>query len=227
MTRDPVIIVMAKAPSPGQVKTRLVPALSEGDAADLAGCFVQDTVSKVRQIVRDVIVAFTPSAGRAVLEPLVPSDVAWAEQKGNDLGDRLAGAIEQACAQGFSPVLVLGTDSPTLPASCLGSAVRLLDSRSADVVLGPSDDGGYYLIGLRQPCRGLFQNVPWSSPEAYAWTANNARRAGLRLISLPRWYDVDTPADLVRLRDELDTDEAARSRAPATFQWLRAQDFTV
>lgn len=225
MTGDPVIIVMARAPCVGQVKTRLVPALDAEAAASLARCFVQDTVSKAGQIVRDVIVAFTPAEGRAVLEPLAPPDVIWAEQKGNDLGDRLEGAIEHAGARGFSPILVIGTDSPTLPASSLESAVRLLASGHADVVLGPTDDGGYYLVGLRQPSCSLFRDVPWSTPRAYAWTADNARRAGLRLISLPRWYDVDTPADLARLRGELDTDEAARSRAPATYRWLRDRDF--
>src|ERR1043166_2833923 len=108
MMHDPVIIVMAKAPRPGEAKTRLVPALSEGAAASLAACFVQDTVRKARQVVCDVIVSFTPLDGRAELAPLVPPDVAWAEQKGNGLGDRLAGAIEEASARGFSPVLVVG-----------------------------------------------------------------------------------------------------------------------
>jgi uncharacterized protein len=225
MTHDPVIIVMAKAPRPGEAKTRLVPALSEGAAASLAACFVQDTVWKARQVVRHVIVAFTPLEGRAVFAPLVPTDVTWAEQKGNGLGDRLAGAVEEASARGFSPVLVVGTDCPTLPISCLETAVRLLDSGHADVVLGPTDDGGYYLVGLRQPSRSLFDNVPWSTPRAYAETANNARRAGLRLRPLRQWYDIDTPADLVRLRGELDADETTQSRAPATFRWLCAHNF--
>jgi uncharacterized protein len=216
---------MAKAPRPGEAKTRLVPALSEEAAASLAACFVHDTVRKARQVVRNVIVSFIPPDGRAVLEPLVPKEVDWVEQKGNELGDRLAGAIEEASARGFSPVLVLGTDSPTLPISYLETAVRLLDSCHADVVLGPAEDGGYYLVGLRHPCRSLFQNVPWSTPRAYASTANNARRAGPRFSSPRQWYDVDTPADLVRLRSELETDETMRSRAPATFRWLRAHDF--
>jgi uncharacterized protein len=223
MTLNPVIIVMAKAPCAGQAKTRLVPALSETAAASLAACFVQDTVDKARQIVRAVIVAYTPSKGRAVLELLLPVGIAWVEQQGEGLGERLEGAIADACARGFSPVVVIGTDSPTLPPSCLESAVRLLGSGRADVVLGPTDDGGYYLVGLRQPAGGLFQNVPWSTARAFAVTADNARRSGLRLTSLPRWYDVDTPADLTRLRGELAGDAAARSHAPATYRWLRAR----
>jgi glycosyltransferase A (GT-A) superfamily protein (DUF2064 family) len=90
------------------------------------------------------------------------------------------------------------------------------------VALGPTEDGGYYAVGLRAPADGLFESVEWSTPRAYAQTARNAARAGLRLLKLPRWYDVDTPADLLRLRAELSADEAARRRAPSTYKYLRA-----
>jgi glycosyltransferase A (GT-A) superfamily protein (DUF2064 family) len=97
-----------------------------------------------------------------------------------------------------------------------------LDEGEAEVVLGPTDDGGYYLVGLRRTSTGLFQNVAWSTPLAFRQTSDNAARAGLRTLELLRWYDVDTPADLLRLRDEILTSEEARLRAPATSSWLLA-----
>ena len=89
------------------------------------------------------------------------------------------------------------------------------------MALGATEDGGYYAVGMREPAAGLFDSVEWSTPRAYAQTAGNAARLGLRLSELPTWYDVDTPADLARLRAELSEDEAARRRAPSTYDWLR------
>jgi glycosyltransferase A (GT-A) superfamily protein (DUF2064 family) len=147
----------------------------------------------------------------------------WFAQRGEDLGARIESAAVYAFARGRGPVVVVGTDSPTLPPSFVERAFASLSSEESDVALGPTEDGGYYLVGLREPFEGLFRNVEWSTPRAYARTAENVARAGLRLLELPRWYDVDTPADLLRLRDEMLTDEAARERAPATREWLRAQ----
>jgi hypothetical protein len=122
----------------------------------------------------------------------------------------------------LGPLLFLGADSPTLPPHNLSAALEGLAAGSADVALGGTDDGGYYAVGLRAPARGLFDSVEWSTPRAYAQTARNAARLGLRLLELPRWYDVDTPADLRRLRRELEEDEDARRRAPSTRRWMSA-----
>jgi uncharacterized protein len=220
----PAVIVMVKAPRAGFVKTRLVPKLSETEAAALAACFAQDVVRAAGRVAANLLIAYTPSDGREVLEALLPGGVLWFEQRGEDLGARLESAAAEAFDLDFAPLIFIGADSPTLPPAFIATAIGRLTAEEADVVLGPTEDGGYYLIGLHRRARGLFQDVAWSTPQAYAQTAQNATRLGLRLLQLPRWYDVDTPSDLSRLRAELSSDREARQRAPATCQWLLAHD---
>ena len=229
----PAVIVMAKAPLAGEAKTRLVPPLAPEEAARLAACFFADTVSLARRVARETVVAYAPAGGRAALEDalrtLAPRETGagaatpplWLEQRGDDLGARLSSVAVRAAALGLGPLVLLGADSPTLPPAFLASALGALARDEADVALGPADDGGYYAVGLRAPAPGLFDAVEWSTPRAYGQTARNAARLGLRLSELPRWYDVDTPADLLRLREELLGDADARRRAPATCEWLR------
>jgi uncharacterized protein len=220
----PVVIVMVKAPRAGFVKTRLVPTLTAEHASSLAACFAQDAVANAKRATADVVVAYTPSGGRAILEPLLPRDLRWIEQKGADLGERLECVTQDAVRNGFDPLIITGADSPTLPAAFITTACAALTSAEADVALGPTVDGGYYLVGLGAHCRNLFSDVAWSTPLAYEQTSLNAVRQGLRLLELPQWYDVDTQADLLRLREELLTDEEARLRATATHHWLLAHE---
>lgn len=240
----PAIIVMAKAPRAGEAKTRLAPSLSPRGAARLAACFFADTVSLALGVGAQVVVAYAPADGRAALEAALRGHAAeaalggrsgmpegapgagrlrWLEQPGGGLGERLAGVVGLALAAGFAPLLLVGADSPTLPPGFLAPALEALASGRADAALGPADDGGYYAVGVRGPADGLFDAVEWGTPRAYAQTARNAARLGLRLFEMPRWYDVDTPSDLLRLRAELDADAAARRRAAATHRWLRAR----
>jgi rSAM/selenodomain-associated transferase 1 len=218
----PALIVMVKAPLVGLVKTRLMPPLSANEAARLAACFVQDVVNNAKRVASALIIAYAPASGRGALDKLLNrGDLLWLEQRGADLGERLEQASVRAFDLGFSPLVLLGADSPTLPHAFITSATQSLAAAESDVALGPTEDGGYYLVGLRRPTRGLFQNIDWSSPQAYAQTARNARQLGLRLLELPPWYDVDTFNDLLRLRAELFSDEEARLRAPATYRWLK------
>ncbi|HEV7842219.1 MAG TPA: TIGR04282 family arsenosugar biosynthesis glycosyltransferase [Pyrinomonadaceae bacterium] len=219
-----VVIVMVKAPRAGAVKTRLAPPLSATEAAQLAACFVQDVVNTALSVVPQIIVAYTPHDGRGSLAALLPDGLLWLEQQGADLGVRLEAAVAHAARLGFGPLIVVGADSPTLPAAFIEAARDALAARTADAALGPTDDGGYYLVGLRKPVRHLFQNIAWSTPQAYEQTARNIATLGLRLLQLPDWYDVDTFSDLLRLRDEIYGDEEARSRAQATYRWLLAHD---
>src|SRR5205085_8180099 len=157
------------------------------------------------------------------LETFLPGDLIWLAQRSGDLGARLERVAAQAFKLGFGPVVLIGADSPTLPPGYITKAINALAAAECDLALGPTDDGGYYLIGLRLPTSGLWQNIAWSTAQAYAQTARNAKHLGLRLLELPRWYDVDTSADLLRLRAEIFSDKAARQRAPATYQWLLEQ----
>ncbi|MDT5295574.1 MAG: uncharacterized protein QOJ76_2454 [Acidobacteriota bacterium] len=219
------IIIMAKAPRAGEVKTRLVPPLTPEEAAALAACFFADAVSLARSVAGEVVVAYAPADARARLEELARGGVTlWLEQEGADLGARLSFVVARAAALGLGPLVLIGADSPTLPPHIPASALDALACGRADAALGPADDGGFYAAALRAPAPGLFDRVEWSTPRAYAQTARNAARLGLRLLELPRWYDVDTPADLLRLRAELASDRDARRRAPATYEWLRRKD---
>lgn len=212
---------MVKAPRAGAVKTRLVPPLFHAEAATLAACFAQDTIRSVQPIVTDLIVAYAPPDGRSAIEKLLKNDsVLWLEQRGEDLGARLQAATEYAASLGYGPIVVMGTDSPTLPASFIESAINSLSAGESDIALGPTDDGGYYLIGLRQYVSDLFYNIALGTPLAYEQTLRSAAGLSLRTLELPRWYDVDTASDLKRLRDEIFTSEGARAQAPATYQWL-------
>jgi uncharacterized protein len=216
----PAVIVMIKAPRAGLVKTRLTPILSQADAAALAVCFAQDAVSCASRVASELIIAYAPADGRDMLEASLPSGLQWLEQRGEDLGERLEAVAAHAFEMGFGPLVFIGADSPTLPSYFIAAAIHSLTVAGSDIALGPTEDGGFYLVGLRQTARGIFQNVAWSTSEARAHVARNAALRGLRLHELPLWYDVDTPSDLQRLRAELRADEEARLRAPATYQWL-------
>jgi hypothetical protein len=226
---NPAIIIMAKAPRAGEAKTRLTPPLTSEEAASLAARLFADTVALALRV-GAVIVAYAPADGRVLLEESLRvatgaeglSRVLWLEQRGEGLGERLDDVVACAFSRGLGPLLLVGADSPTLPPAFLAAALEGLTRGRADVALGPTEDGGYYAVGMRRTAPGLFDSVEWSTPRAYMQTARNALRLNLCLLELPPWYDVDTPADLARLRAELDADEAARGRAPSTSEWLRS-----
>lgn len=219
----PAIIVMAKAPVAGLVKTRLAEAMSPGETAKLAACFIADTVSGAKQTGVPVLLAYSPEGGRSVIEPITGSDVHWICQQGADLGARMLSAFYHAAGLGFTPLVMVGTDSPNLPLASYQAALDALCHGDADTVLGRSDDGGYYLIGMKALCPGLLAGVSWSGPTVYAQTMENAERLGLRVREIAPWYDVDTPDDLQRLRQDLLGDPDGMTRAPATCRWLRSR----
>lgn len=218
----PAIVVMAKFPSAGQVKTRLSPFLSDDQSASLAACFLKDTIAKVRQVTGNIIVAYSPAGAGEQLKALLPDGdgLRMVAQKGNDLGKRLESALLYAESEGFSPVIVIGADSPTLPPEFVKTAIESFKSNETDIVLGATRDGGFYLVGLRQNYAELFENVAWSSDLVFGQMMRNVERLGLRLSKLESWYDVDTPDDLLRLRNEMLADENGRQPAPKTYEWL-------
>jgi uncharacterized protein len=216
---EPIVVVMAKAPRAGEVKTRLLPSLTPAEAASLAASFVRDTVKTAKEIVANVLIAYAPADARIDLEPILPMDLLWFQQQGDNLGERLHSVATHVATLGFTPALILGADSPDMPIAFLREALDVLTAGQADVALGPTQDGGYYLVGLRSPVPGLFNNIAWSTSSAYRQTSDNAVALNLRLHVLPGWYDVDTPGDLDRLRSHA-TDEQMQLRAPNTYDWL-------
>jgi rSAM/selenodomain-associated transferase 1 len=194
---------MAKAPVAGQVKTRLCPPLSAQDAAELSRCFLLDKVAQVRKVTgAEPVVAYAPDEAAAVFETLAPG-FRLLPQRGGDLTARLLSILERLFADGCDAAILIDSDTPTLPVGLLEDAVTLAASGAYDLVLGPSDDGGYYLIGLRRPRAELFEGMPWSTPAVFEETLRRADALGLRTAQLAPWYDVDTAVDLARLTAEL------------------------
>ena len=215
----PAIAVMAKAPVAGQVKTRLVTPLSQEEAAELYRCLLLDKLLQVAQLSEvDRYLAYTPTDARQSMLSLAPQSFALILQVGSDLGERLHRLSAILLERGHPSVILIDSDTPTLPASYLLDANTRLHGRTADVVLGPAEDGGYYLIGLKRPCRALFDRIPWSGPEVLSETLRRASEQGLKVSMLPSWFDVDTPDDLARLRHDLGMNGGAP--APHTRRFL-------
>lgn len=198
------VAIMAKAPRPGAVKTRLCPPLTSHEAAELSRCFLLDKIAQLRALTgASLAVAFTPDSERPLFEALAPG-FALVPQRGDDLGGRLHSTLETLLRLGHTAAIAVDSDTPTLPTEFLQRAVELSAARETDVVLGPTEDGGYYLIGLHAAHPKLFDGMPWSTSAVLGETLSRARAARLRTACLPSWFDVDTPADLERLRAGLD-----------------------
>jgi len=190
--KHPLVILFAKAPVPGRVKTRLQPRLSAADAVALEIAFVSDMLEMLRA---DLEMADIE------LHTDVPTP-AWAQhgvpqrlQAAGGLGAKLLFALAGALADGRPRAMVVGSDAPTLPASHL----RGLLSSTADVALGPTSDGGYYAIACRKTHPRMFDGVAWSGPEALAGTQQAVGACGMTVDVGLEWFDVDEPADLDRL----------------------------
>ena len=205
------LAVMAKAPRPGKVKTRLQPPLSAEVAAALNVCFLRDTAENIAAVATEGkaqgLICYTPVGDEAAFDGLLPEGFALIAQRGDEFGERLLCAAEDILSCGFGAVCLIDSDSPTLPPDALRAAVRELTRPLGRVVVGASDDGGYYLIGMKQPEPRLFERIAWSTEHVYSQTAERAREAGILLMELPKWYDVDDAETLVRLERELLLDE--------------------
>jgi rSAM/selenodomain-associated transferase 1 len=210
---------MAKVPAAGEVKTRLCPPLTPAQAAELARCFLEDRIAQLRGISTVApVVAFTPADREAELRALLTDGVRAVPQQGADLGARLDRLLTDFLAEGAPGAVAVDADSPTLPTDFVRQACAHLAGPETDVVLGPCDDGGYYLIGLRRPAPELFREMPWSTHAVLDETRARVRRLGLRVTLLPRWFDVDRGADLERLRASTATPGA--HRPPRTLAFL-------
>ncbi len=206
---DSALIVFAKAPIPGQVKTRLCPPLSPDEAATLHGTLVLDALERTQSLAMgsgrtlDRFLACAPSADHVFFKIMeARQETRLLDQIGDDLGTRMDQAFETVFAMGYQRVALMGTDLPTLPGSLVGEALRLLSHH--DLVLGPAYDGGYYLIGLRRRMPELFVGIPWSTNQVFSLTHDKAESLGLKIALLPRWRDIDTIEDLQVLIEEAD-----------------------
>ncbi len=206
---------MAKAPQPGRSKTRLLPAVSPSVAAALSGAFLRDVTENLRLAGRSVpihgYVAYAPAGQEHLFDGHLAPGTRLVLADGSPpmpprvqaFGRCLLHAVQALLDAGYAAACVLNADSPTLPTTVLCQAATALLAPGERVVLGPVDDGGYYLLGMTAPHAHLFEDIAWSTDTVAAATRERARALGLELVELATWYDVDEPPALDRLLDEL------------------------
>jgi len=209
------LIIFAKEPKKGRVKTRLQDYLSEIQCVNLYKAFLRDTLDLTDKIACEHKILAYDAYGKS---PRYLKKIAvrytFYKQKGECLGERMYNAFRFAKDTGASKMVIIGSDSPTLPASSINKAFGLLGR--ADVVLGPSLDGGYYLIGLKSPCSGLFKGIAWSSSTVFKDTIKNAQKLKKKVALLDKRYDIDDVRALFRLKNDL---SKIRNRSVA--RWTR------
>jgi uncharacterized protein len=202
------LAVMAKAPRPGAVKTRLSPPLTSAQAASLNVCFLRDTTQNLAVVTAERgqaagLISYTPVGEEHLFDGLLPEEFALIPQRGGGFGERLLAAAEDILACGFASVCLIDSDSPTVPTAAFKQAIAELARPGDRIVLGASVDGGYYLIGMKQAHTALFERINWSTGSVAAETRERAQDARIEVVELPMWYDVDDAATLATLRGEL------------------------
>jgi uncharacterized protein len=201
------LAVMAKAPRPGRVKTRLSPPLTFEESAGINICFLRDTAENIVTVSASGngagVISYTPVGDEALFDGLLPAEFVLIPQRGDGFGERLLATAEDLLACGYGSVCLIDSDSPTVPAVAFEQAIAELQREGDRIVLGPSHDGGYYLIGLKKAHAEVFANITWSTSVVFAETAAAAKAAGIEVVVLPLWYDVDDGETLELLEGEL------------------------
>ena len=189
------LIFFLKYPEKGRVKTRLAQTLGDDFVLELYRCFISDILETCREVDSDTIIAYSLSNGE---EPnsIISNDLFFFSQKGDNLGERMYNAFMDVSKLGYNKLVLIGSDCPDLPADVITEAFENLES--VDIVLGPSNDGGYYLIGLRAEKidYAIFKGVPWSTPYVLAETQDNLKGIRISLKLLKVWSDIDDAEDL-------------------------------
>ncbi|MBI5287339.1 MAG: TIGR04282 family arsenosugar biosynthesis glycosyltransferase [Deltaproteobacteria bacterium] len=226
------LVVMVKAPIPGEVKTRLIPPLTPEDAVGLYRCFIEDTLLRVstftlpptsphkggrEKVSKEeglpIFVAYTPPDKEAIIKevvssiPLVNGVEGLIPQIGEDLGERLFNTFQRLFSMGYKKVAIIGSDSPDIPLEYIEKT--FCDLEEGRIVLGPSEDGGYYLIGmslgteLNSVPKAIFKDIPWGTAQVLEETLKKIKEAHIEVTILPTWYDVDNPHDIKKLQLEI------------------------
>lgn len=215
---DEALLVFAKVPRPGDVKTRLSPVLTPEESARLYAAFLEDALRQYRSLPVDVRLYLSPPLPDAQMDG-VPDEIPIFEQTGDTLGDRMRNAFA-ASLDDYERCCVIGTDHPTLPTAYIRKAFDVLE-RDRSLCIGPSEDGGYYLLGMSAFYPEVFADMTYSHSQVFADTLARVDRTDAHLTVLPRWYDVDTPRALARLIGDL---EDATVDVPATRQAVAELD---
>jgi len=193
-----VLIIFLKYPEPGSVKTRLAKTIGDDKAASLYSVFTQKIFKDTANIAYRRMIFFTPEEKLDSLKKWLKADVIFYPQRGKSLGDRLVRAFETAFKEGARRVIAIGTDSPLIDHKIILKAFNALSGKEA--VIGPTEDGGYYLIGLSRPfLRSVFQKIRWGSGEVFRQTLDRMRSGGLRFKILAEERDIDDERSLMAL----------------------------
>ena len=211
------LIVLAKAPVPGRVKTRLTPPFTPQEAALLAEAALADTLEAgaSASFARHTLAIDDPRAAPGALRAELPARFEVSPQRGKGLDERIAAAFDDAYAEIALPVVLIGMDTPQVTPGLLETVAHLLAAGDADAVFGPAEDGGFWLLGLRRPDPGLILGVPMSADHTGRVQLERLRDAGLRVRQVPELLDVDTAADAERVAQQ-----APGSRFAATLATL-------
>ncbi len=221
--------VMAKYWRPGAVKTRLAATIGPRRAAEIYRAILTTTLRRMSTVEARRVVAYAPADSRTEFAELVGREWGLQSQGGGDLGQRMERFFRIALENGRDRIVLIGSDSPSLPPDLVVESFEQLNH--ADVVLGPSEDGGYYLIGIKGRIPPMFQDIPWSSDRVWKTTVQLLTDHQCPFVELPRWYDVDEYEDLVRLwaqlNGELPSAPAFDSLRDVLAQTLFANDSTL
>ena len=220
MRKSAAIGIMCKAPLPGRTKTRLAAVMGAGPAAALSACFLRDVAATIAalpdHLARKGYGVYAPAGAEAELRRILPPSFGLLLQADAEFGNVLYGAARDLLAAEHDCVMLVNSDGPTLPASVYFEAIAALRRAGDRMVLGPTVDGGYYLIGLKAAHRPLFADIPWGTEAVARLTIERAAGIGLEVVCLPEWYDVDDGEALDWLRQELaGRSDRFRGGAPA------------
>jgi rSAM/selenodomain-associated transferase 1 len=225
MADGAAIGIMCKAPLPGRTKTRLAAVIGAQAAATLSACFLRDIAATIEMLTVRLACrgygVYAPASGEAALRSVLPPSFGLLLQADAEFGNVLHGAVGDLLASGHDSVALVNGDSPTLPPCFLAEAIQALQRPGDRMVLGPASDGGYYLIGLKQPHRHLFEDIPWGTNEVARLTLERAAEIGIEVALLSEWYDVDDAESLTWLQDEL-AGRSSRFQAGAAAAATRA-----
>ncbi len=196
------LIIFAKNPIPGKVKTRVTPHITPTDAAELYKAFIVDIVSNTLILKCDrIVIAYTPLNAETSFHEICGQSINYIPQEGYDLGERMKNAFRYTFDKGSKRTVIIGTDSPTLPLSYIRKAFSVLEK--VPITIGPTFDGGYYLVGLSEQNNDIFDGVEWSTSRVFSQTLTRIKALNKQFYLLPPWYDVDTPEDLKFLRSHI------------------------
>lgn len=216
--------IMTKAPEPGRVKTRLSPPLTPNEAAELNRSFLSDIGQSIDEASRTTcgrgVAVYTPVGAESLYDGIFPESFHFVPQRGTDFGERLRFGGEDLLQIGFDSFCLINSDSPMVSASSFAKAAELLGNPGDRVVLGPSEDGGYYLIGLKRMHARFFQDIEWSTEKVFDQTMRRAKELDLDVETLPVGLDVDDSATLKTLCDRLLLADERENVAPHTKAFL-------